>query len=146
MIRSGPDNRGLVRRSIIVGNGDGRAGAAAISTGARSKLWIKVFTWLNEFAKFATFTVVPFDDQVFEEKIYVWKKGDKRKRERVLCGGTNFDAPTRWVNSNNFDGHIVVTDMMAPKPIRSNCQRMWITEESCLHYAFDGCREKVMTL
>jgi len=106
----------------------------------------KVFTWLNEFAKFATFTVVPFDDQVFEEKIYVWKKGDKRKRERVLCGGTNFDAPTRWVNSNNFDGHIVVTDMMAPKPIRSNCQRMWITEESCLHYAGFVCKEKVMTL
>ena len=106
----------------------------------------KVFTWLNEFAKFATFTVVPFDDQVFEEKIYVWKKGDKRKRERVLCGGTNFDAPTRWVNSNNFDGHIVVTDMMAPKPIRSNCQRMWITEESCLHYASFVCKEKVMTL
>jgi len=106
----------------------------------------KVFTWLNEFAKFATFTVVPFDDRVFEEKIYVWKKGDKRKRERVLCGGTNFDAPTRWVNSNNFDGHIVVTDMMAPKPIRSNCQRMWITEESCLRYASFVCKEKVMTL
>ena len=106
----------------------------------------KVFTWLNEFAKFASFTVVPFDDRVFEEKIYVWKKGDKRKRERVLCGGTNFDAPTRYVNSNNFDGHIVVTDMMAPKPIRSNCQRMWITEEDCLRYASFVCNEKVMTL
>ena len=53
----------------------------------------KVFTWLNDFAKFASFTVVPFDHEVFEDKVYVWKKGQKRQRERVLCGGTDFNAP-----------------------------------------------------
>ena len=90
----------------------------------------KIFVWLNDFAKFASFTVIPFDHQVFEEKIYVWEKGQKRKRERVLCGGTCFTAPTRWVNkSGKFDGHLIITDMYAPKPIRSNCQRMWITDE-----------------
>lgn len=88
----------------------------------------KVFTWLSDFAKFASFTVIPFDHEVFEEKVYVWKKGEKRKRERVLYGGTDFNAPTEFVNKRNFDGHIVITDMMAPKPIRSKCQRMWLTD------------------
>ena len=93
------------------------------------ELLSKVFDWLGEFAKFVSFTVVPFDDRVFEEKVYVWKKGEKRKRERVLCGGTNFNAPTKWVNSQNFDGHLIVTDMLAPKPVRSKCQRMWVTDK-----------------
>jgi predicted metal-dependent peptidase len=93
------------------------------------ELLMKVFDWLGEFAKFVSFTVVPFDHQVFEEKIYVWQKGEKRKRERVLYGGTDFNAPTQWVNERKFDGHIIVTDMLAPKPVRSNCQRMWITDK-----------------
>jgi len=88
----------------------------------------KVFDWLGEFAKYVSFTVVPFDAEVFEKKIYVWKKGEKRKRERVLYGGTDFNAPTKWVNSGNFDGHLIITDMLAPKPVRSNCQRMWVTD------------------
>ena len=92
------------------------------------ELLARVFDWLNEFAKFASFTVVPFDHEVFEEKVYVWKKGEKRKKERVLYGGTNFDAPTKFVNDRTFDGHIIVTDMQAPKPVRSNCQRIWLTD------------------
>jgi predicted metal-dependent peptidase len=82
---------------------------------------------LDNLAQFAEFTVVPFDTRVAENKVYVWKKGERRKAERVLCGGTCFDAPTRWVNDGNFDGHIVLTDMCAPKPIASKCQRMWLT-------------------
>ena len=57
------------------------------------------------------------------------KKGEKKKKERVLCGGTNFDAPTDYVNKLKFDGHIVLTDMYAPKPKRSMCQRMWMTTD-----------------
>jgi len=93
------------------------------------KLLGKIFDWLGELAKFASFTVIPFDHSVFEEKIYVWKKGEKRSRERVLHGGTCFNAPTQYVNKGNFDGHIIITDMMAPPPKRSNCQRMWITDK-----------------
>jgi len=87
------------------------------------------FTELNGLSKLATFTVVPFDTTVDESKVYTWKKGENREWERVLCGGTCFDAPTRYVNDRDFDGHIVLTDMMAPKPIPSKCQRMWITDE-----------------
>lgn len=92
------------------------------------ELLFRVFEWLNDFAKFASFTVVPFDHEVFEEKVYVWQKGEKRKKERVLCGGTDFNAPTEFVNKRRFDGHIIVTDMLAGQPVRSNCQRLWLTD------------------
>jgi predicted metal-dependent peptidase len=85
---------------------------------------------LNKLAEVATFTVVPFDTKVAEDKVYVWKKGEKRRRERVLYGGTDFNPPTEFVNKGNFDGHIVLTDMCAPKPKRSTCPRMWMTDSS----------------
>jgi len=85
------------------------------------------FTELNELASLATFTVVPFDTVVGENNVYVWKKGTRKVWERVMCGGTDFNAPTKWVNENGFDGHIVLTDMCAPKPIASKCKRMWMT-------------------
>ena len=92
------------------------------------KLLEQVFSWLGEFAKFASFTVIPFDSKVALDKIYMWKKGEKKKKERVLYGGTDFNAPTNWVNERQFDGHIIITDMMAPKPVRSKCQRIWLTD------------------
>jgi len=85
---------------------------------------------LNTLAGLATFTVIPFDTKVAEDKVYVWKKGEKRKKERVLWGGTCFDAPTEYVNKKGgFDGHIVLTDMCAPKPKPSKCPRMWMTDK-----------------
>jgi predicted metal-dependent peptidase len=86
------------------------------------------FSELNSLAKFAEFTIVPFDTEVDESLVYVWKKGEKRVWERVKCGGTCFNAPTKYVNEQRkFDGHIILTDMEAPKPIRSIPQRMWMT-------------------
>jgi len=79
----------------------------------------------------------------------VWKKGEKRRKERVLNGGTDFNAPTEFVNKRNFDGHIIVTDMLAPKPKRSNCQRMWITDEYSSGRYYGGHKplgEKMMIL
>jgi len=87
------------------------------------------FAELNKLADLAEFTVIPFDTDVAKDKIFVWKKGENRKWERVMCGGTCFNAPTKYVNENEFDGHIVLTDMCAPKPIASKCQRMWMTTD-----------------
>jgi predicted metal-dependent peptidase len=86
------------------------------------------FAELGGLAKYAEFTVIPFDTEVFEEHVYVWKKGQRKTWERVLSGGTCFNAPTKYVNDRGFDGHIILTDMCAPKPIPSNCQRMWMTD------------------
>ncbi len=86
------------------------------------------FGELNKLAKIAEFTVVPFDTQVDESKVYVWRKGENKKAERVLCGGTCFEAPTDWANNNNVDGVIILTDMEAPKPKACKAQRMWMTD------------------
>jgi predicted metal-dependent peptidase len=88
------------------------------------------FSELNNLSSIATFTVVPFDTRVDDKLVYEWKKGKKHVWERVMCGGTDFNAPTKWVNnSGEFDGHIVLTDMCAPKPISSTVPRMWMTDK-----------------
>jgi len=88
------------------------------------------FAELNSLAKIAEFTVIPFDTRVDPDKNFVWKKGMNRKRERTMYGGTCFNAPTKFVNeTGGFDGLIVCTDMEAPKPVRCNVQRLWITDE-----------------
>lgn len=104
------------------------------------------FAFLNKFANIATFTVVPFDSTVCEEAIYVWKKGETRKWHRVRYGGTNFDAPTDYVNKRNFDGHIIITDMQAAKPKASKCQRLWITDSYNKKYQWFQTNEKVLAI
>lgn len=85
------------------------------------------YAQLDRFAEIVEFTVIPFDCEVAEDKIFVWKKGERRALERVLHGGTNFDAPTDYVNDKDFDGSLIITDTYAPFPKRSNCQRLWLT-------------------
>ena len=104
------------------------------------------FSELNQLAKLAEFTVIPFDDRVFEDKIYVWKKGESRQRERVLCGGTNFNAPTDYVNNNNFDGVIILTDMYAPKPKACKAHRMWMTTPDCARHPYFTTNERVIAI
>ena len=104
------------------------------------------FTELNTLAALAEFTVVPFDTEVAEDKVYTWKKGQTQTWERVMCGGTCFDAPTRYVNEQGFDGHIVLTDMMAPKPIKSDCQRMWMTTKAYADRPYFQTNERVIAI
>jgi predicted metal-dependent peptidase len=104
------------------------------------------FGQLNELAKLADFTVIPFDDRVFEEKVFVWKKGQCHTRERVLCGGTCFDAPTEYVNEHEFDGHIILSDMYAPKPKSSKCQRMWMTDPNGASMPYFKTNEKIIVI
>ena len=110
------------------------------------KMLASFFAELNTLAKLAEFTVIPFDTRVAEDKVYVWKKGQNRPWERVLCGGTCFDAPTRYVNEHQFDGHIVLTDMCAPKPISSKCQRMWMTDSHNARNPYFTTAERVIAV
>lgn len=102
------------------------------------------FGELNKLAEIAEFTVIPFDTEVAEDFVYKWKKGERRNHERVRYGGTCFDAPTKYVNDRDFDGHIVLTDMCAPKPIRSTCQRMWMTTEYYARNPYFATSERVI--
>ena len=101
---------------------------------------------LNKLASLATFTVIPFDSNIAEDKIYVWKKGETRKRERVLYGGTDFNPPTEYVNAHKFDGHIVLTDLCAPKPKSSKCQRMWMTTKAHAERPYFKTNERVIAI
>ena len=104
------------------------------------------FNELSALADLCTFTVIPFDTEVATDKVFVWKKGEKKKWERVLCGGTDFNPPTKYVNEHKFNGHIVLTDMCAPKPVASRCQRMWMTDSYNAKNPYFKTHERVIPI
>jgi len=108
-------------------------------------LLAQFFKILEDFSEIATFTFIPFDSEIYESEIIEWKKGKKINLKRVLQGGTNFDSPTKWVNDHKkkFDGHIILTDMQAPKPISSLVPRIWVTCESAALSPPFQTREKI---
>ena len=106
----------------------------------------KFFTELDGLAQLAEFVVVPFDTNVDESLVFTWKKGERKKAERVMCGGTCFDAPTRWANENKVDGMIVLTDMEASKPIACKSQRMWMTTKAHAARPYFKTNEKVIVI
>jgi len=104
------------------------------------------FAELNKLSEIAEFVVVPFDTRVDEKLVYTWKKGQKRLTQRVMCGGTDFDAPTEYVNEKGFDGHIILTDMCAPKPKPSKCQRMWMTTPEFVKRPYFETKERIVAI
>jgi len=110
------------------------------------KMLAAFFAELGSLAGLAEFTVIPFDTEVGPEHVFVWKKGQRKSWERVMCGGTCFNAPTRYVNERDFDGHIVLTDMCAPKPIPSKCQRLWMTDASNAANPYFSTKERVIAI
>ena len=110
------------------------------------KMLAAFFSELNKLAEIAEFTVIPFDTRVAEDKVYTWKKGQNKKTERVLTGGTCFNAPTKYVNEQGFDGHIILTDLMAPKPVASKCQRMWMTTKQYAARPYFQTNERIVAI
>ena len=104
------------------------------------------FDALDKLSKIATFTVVPFDTEVCEDHVYEWKKGQRHKKERVRYGGTCFNAPTKWVNERTFDGNIVLTDLMAPKPVSSKCTRLWLTTKEYAARPYFDTKEIILSV
>jgi predicted metal-dependent peptidase len=104
------------------------------------------FSELNKLAKLATFIVVPFDTRVDESLVYEWKKGQGHKTERVMQGGTCFNAPTEYANKKGFDGHIILTDLLAPKPKASKCQRMWMTTKQYATNPYFSTHERILVI
>jgi len=107
----------------------------------------KFFGELNNLADICTFTVIPFDCSVDENLIEVWKKGQKQTAKRVKTGGTDFNAPTKYVNDAKiFDAHIILTDMQAPKPVPSRIPRMWMTTEDMMKHVPFSTTERIIAV
>jgi len=106
------------------------------------------FGELNNLSKLVNFDIVPFDTEVGVEHITTWKKGQKySKAQRVMCGGTDFDAPTKFVNGNKkYDGLIVLTDMQAPAPVPCRVRRLWITTEENKQNPYFATNEMVVAI
>jgi len=75
-----------------------------------------------------TFVYYYFDSNVDEESETTWKKGKKTKFRRALAGGTNFNAVEDHFRkiASSFDGYIVMTDGLAPKPKTCTSKRCWV--------------------
>ena len=105
------------------------------------------FGELNKLSKLAAFTVIPFDTSVNDKLVYECKKGKSHSAERVMCGGTCFNAPTEYVNERgDFDGVIILTDMEAPAPKACRAQRMWMTDERGAARPYFQTRERVIAI
>ena len=89
------------------------------------------FCELAKLSEIAEFTVLFFDTSCDEQNMFVWKKGQRVKPFRTRCGGTDFNAPTEYVNKHGgFDGVMILTDLEAPKPKPCKVQRLWIAGET----------------
>jgi len=89
---------------------------------------VKFFKALEKLSSTHSFTVYPFDSKVSEDKSFVWKKGEKVKLVRHMCGGTSFHAVEKHYRkvSKNYDGYIVMTDGGADKPKTCISKRCWV--------------------
>lgn len=116
--------RGHVAKLLIAVDQSGSVGDEALE---------QVFSILSQLSKKVTFVVCPFDTEM--DKPWEWRKGQKPEPMRVRNGGTNFEAPTRWINDpkrrGEFDGMIIITDGIAPKPGLSRVKRGWILTPGC---------------
>lgn len=109
------------------------------------ELLVKVYKQLNNLAHMVTFDVVPFDCSVNPDLVFEWKKGKRLESSRVMQGGTDFNAPTKFVNESKrkYDAHIVCTDLCAPWPtIKTQVPRIWLADRSCSYEPLEqGARE-----
>lgn len=104
-----------------------------------NEMLAQFFSELEQLTKKASITVIPFDYEVDEKNVFEWRKGQRPKLQRTKAGGTNFDAPTAYVNSptnrGRFDGVLFLTDGECSAPPASRIKRGWILGQGCkLHF------------
>jgi len=86
---------------------------------------------LGNLSKRVEFTIIPFDTEVDEQNIHIWKKGQRLQKKRYKSGGTCFQCVTNHANKSNFDAILVLTDGEAGKPTACKKKRLWVLPENC---------------
>lgn len=88
-----------------------------------------LFGELNGLAKKVDIDVGFFDTQIDEKSIFTWKRGQRVAPIRPICGGTDFNAPTEYINGKakgQYDLLIILTDGEASEPVACNIRRAWV--------------------
>jgi predicted metal-dependent peptidase len=93
------------------------------------------FGVLSALTRKITVDILPFDCEVRADKLFTWTKGTNPHLVRETCGGTDFDAPTNFLNDvknrGRWDGMIICTDGCAPEPGPSRLKRGWVLGKGC---------------
>lgn len=88
------------------------------------------FAAMAKCSKTVTFDTVHFDTEVDEASIKTWRRGKMTDTMRTRCGGTDFDAVTKFLENPKFkgrwDGVVILTDGEAPAPRRAPILRGWL--------------------
>ena len=53
---------------------------------------------------------------------------------------------TDYVNARKFDGHVILSDLEAPKPKPSKCQRMWATTPEYASNPYFTTKERIIVM
>jgi len=87
-----------------------------------------LFGELQSLTSRADFVVYHFDTEVDVGSRTTWNKGRVQRAHRTRCGGTDFNAPTRFINEGKekCEALIIMTDGCAPKPVHSRVRRCWV--------------------
>lgn len=95
------------------------------------------FAELSNLTKQVDIDFVPFDCDCSEGDIVPWTRGSTPAKAsmRTRGGGTDFNAPTRVFNDpknrGRWDGILIMTDGVAPKPEPVRGKRGWVLGEGC---------------
>ena len=86
---------------------------------------------LNNLTKNVTIDVCTFDTEIDEKDMYTWRKGQQFSGiKRTRCGGTDFNAPTNFVNDpknrGRWDGLLIATDGECSAPGPSSIRRAYV--------------------
>jgi predicted metal-dependent peptidase len=87
-----------------------------------------LFGELQSLTSRADFVVYHFDTEMDVQSRTKWNKGRVQRAHRTRCGGTDFNAPTKFVNEGKekCEALIILTDGCAPKPVHSRVRRCWV--------------------
>lgn len=88
------------------------------------------FAELSSLTKRVSVDILPFDTHIDPKDVFEWKKGANPPVKRVRGGGTDFNAPTNFVNDpknrGKWDGLLIMTDGECSAPDVSRVKRGWV--------------------
>ena len=93
------------------------------------------FGELSNLTKKVSIDIIHFDCECNESDVFPWRKGTSLPTRRTRTGGTDFNAPTNFVNDpknrGRWDGLLIMTDGQAAQPGPSRTKRGWVLGKGC---------------